>query len=199
MDFHEVYNRSSPNMILDSIHMSLKNGIDVEKFEQLTAAAEEDPANAEFRFFAETEWSGETTCKTTVSDIEKGGTLVESPEFTMEGALFGHRDAPNALEQLLSSLGTCLTITYAAHGAKQDIPISEIHLEFEGSVDMRGLLGLTDDVRPGFDEIECTAHIESPASVDELEKLQEIAHSRSPILDNLENEVTVDVQQTFTE
>ena len=179
--------------------MTLKNGIDLEKFEQLTAAAEDDPANADFRFFAETEWTGDTTCETTVSDIEKGGTLVDSPEFTMEGALFGHRDAPNALEQLLSSLGTCLTITYAAHGAKRDIDISEIRLEFEGRADMRGLLGLADDIRPGFDHIECTAHIESPASTAELEALQEVAHASSPILDNLENEVTVDVQHSTAE
>ncbi|WP_254523557.1 OsmC family protein [Natrinema caseinilyticum] len=171
----------------------------MEKFEQLTAATEDDPANADFRFFAETEWTGETTCETTVSDIEKSGTLVESPEFTMEGALFGHRDAPNALEHLLSSLGTCLTITYAAHGAKRDIEISEIRLEFEGRADMRGLLGLADDVRPGFDHIECTAHIDSPASTAELESLQEVAHANSPILDNLENEVTVDVQHSTAE
>ncbi|ELZ24057.1 OsmC family protein [Natrinema limicola JCM 13563] len=179
--------------------MTLKNGIDMEKFEQLTAAAEDDPENAAFRFFAETEWTGDTTCETTVSEIEKGDTLVDSPEFTMEGALFGHRDAPNALEQLLSSLGTCLTITYAAHGAKRDIEISEIRLEFEGCADMRGLLGLADDVRPGFDHIECTAHIESPASTAELEEIQEAAHASSPILDNLENEVTVDIHHATAE
>ncbi|MFD1589384.1 OsmC family protein [Halorientalis brevis] len=176
--------------------MTANNGIDLEKFEQLTAAAEEDASNAEFRFFAETEWTGETTCKTTVSDIEKGGTLVDSPEFTMEGALFGHREAPNALEQLLSSLGTCLTITYAAHGAKEGIEITEMRFEFEGSVDMRGLLGLGDDVRAGFEKIECTAHIESPASTAELEELKASIGSKSPIVDSLENEVTVEIDHS---
>jgi uncharacterized OsmC-like protein len=174
--------------------MTIENGVDVEKFEGLTAAAKSDAENAEFRFFAETEWTGETTCTTSVSDVEKGGEMVESPEFTMEGALFGHREAPNALEQLLASVGTCLTITYAAHGAAMDIEISEMRFEFEGSVDMRGLLGLGDDVRPGFESIECTARIDSPAPAERLEELKQVARSRSPLLDNLENEVTVTLE-----
>jgi uncharacterized OsmC-like protein len=174
--------------------MTVENGIDMQKFEQLSAAAEQDPDNAAFRFFAETEWSGGTTCETTVSDIDKGGRMVESPEFTMEGALFGHRDAPNALEQLLSSLGTCLTISYAAHGAKQDVQIDEMRFEFEGQVDMRGLLGLGDEARPGFEQIQCTAHVESPASTAEIERLIETASAHSPILDNLENAVDVEIE-----
>ena len=174
--------------------MTIENGIDTEKFEGLTAAAQSDADNAQFRFFAETEWTGDTTCTTSVSDIEKGGEMVSSPEFTMEGALFGHREAPNALEQLLGSIGTCLTITYAAHGAAMDIELSEMRFEFEGSVDMRGLLGLGDDVRPGFETIECTAHIESSASTEQLEELKEVARARSPLLDNLENEVSVSIE-----
>jgi len=174
--------------------MSIENGVDMEKFEGLTAAAQSDADNAQFRFFAETEWTGGTTCTTSVSDIEKGGEMVSSPEFTMEGALFGHRDGPNALEQLLGSIGTCLTITYAAHGAEMGIELSQMRFEFEGGVDMRGLLGLGDDVRPGFETIECTAHIESPASTEQLEELKKVARARSPLLDNLENEVSVSIE-----
>ncbi|WP_135824088.1 OsmC family protein [Halorussus ruber] len=170
--------------------MTTRNGIEMEKLEKLTEAAEADPENAVFSFSAETEWAGEPTCETTVSDIVKGGKVAESPEFTMEGALMGHREAPTATEQLLGALGTCLTVSYAAHGAKLGIDIDRLRFEFEGEVDMRGLLGIA-DVRPGYDEIECTAHIETDATDEELEELKTVARENSPLVDNLTNDVSL--------
>jgi len=174
--------------------MTTKNGIDVEKMEQLTEAVEADADNGIFTFRAETEWSGGTTCETTVGDVEKGGRPVDGPEFTIEGTMLGSREAPTAMEQFLSALGTCLTVTYAAHGAKMGIDIDDLRFEFEGEVDMRGLLGVSDDVRPGYDEIACTVHVDADATEAELAELKEVAEANSPIVDNFTNAASLSTE-----
>ncbi|RLM91018.1 OsmC family peroxiredoxin [Halobellus sp. Atlit-38R] len=181
--------------------MTVVNGLDTDELENLIEAAAEDPDSASFTFRAETEWTGGFASETHISDFEQDGTTVESPEFTITGdepeALLGERAGPNAVEHLLAAIGSCLAVTYAGHAAAHGIQIEDLSFEFEGDVDLRGFLGLSDEVRPGYDEIRATTHIDADASEAELQELHDEVTATSPLYDNVTNEVALDFDLQF--
>ncbi|MFD1587346.1 OsmC family protein [Halorientalis brevis] len=177
------------------------NGLDVDDLEELIEGAAADPAQASFTFKAETEWTGGFASETHISDFVQDGTTVESPEFTITGdepaALLGDRAGPNAVEHLLAALGSCLSVTYAGHAAAKGIEIEDMRFEFEGDIDLRGFLGLSDEVRPGYEAIRATTHIDADASEEALRELHEEVKETSPVYDNVTNEVTLDIDLQF--
>ena len=181
--------------------MAKLNGIDTDALENLIESASEDPNEASFTFRAETEWTGGFASETHISDFTQDGTTVESPEFTITGdepeALLGDRAGPNAVEHLLAAIGSCLSVTYAGHAAAHGIQLNDLSFEFEGDIDLRGFLGLSEDVRAGYDQIRATTHLDADASEDELRELHEEVIATSPVYDNVTNEVTLDFDLQF--
>ena len=181
--------------------MTEVNGLDVDDLENLIEGAAADPSQASFTFKAETEWTGGFASETHISDFEQDGSTVDSPEFTITGdepaALLGDRAGPNAVEHLLAALGSCLSVTYAGHAAAKGIEIEDMRFEFEGDIDLRGFLGLSDEVRPGYEEIRATTQIDADASEEQLRELHEEVKETSPVYDNVTNEVTLDVDLQF--
>jgi uncharacterized OsmC-like protein len=177
--------------------MTERNGLDVEELENLVESVAANPDRASFTFRAKTEWTGGFASETYISDFEQDGTAVESPEFTVTGdepsALLGDRTGPNAVEHLLAAIGSCLSVTYAGHAAAKGIELRDMSFEFEGDIDLRGFLGLTDEVRPGYEQIRASAHIDADAPAEELQGLHEEVTRTSPLYDNVTNEVSLDL------
>ncbi|MFC6732426.1 MULTISPECIES: OsmC family protein [unclassified Haladaptatus] len=161
-------------------------------------AVDDDHELGEVTFRAETVWTGGVACETRVSDFDHAGETVDSPEFVIEGdepkELLGQRSAPNPAELLLAALGSCLTVSYAAHGAALGVQLESLRFEFEGDIDLRGFLGLSEEVRNGFDEIEVTTYLEADGTEEELEELRDAAEGASSIMDNVTNAVTVSTE-----
>jgi len=181
--------------------MTELNGLDTDELSGLIDAAADDPEQASFTSRAETEWTGGFESETTIGDFEQAGTTVESPEFTVTGdepeALLGERNGPNAVEHLLAAVGSCLSVTYAGHAAGKGIEIDGLRFEFEGDIDLRGFLGLSDEVRPGYEDIRTTVHLESDADDEELRELHEEVLETSPVYDNVTNSVSLDFDLQF--
>lgn len=181
--------------------MTELNGLDADELSALIEAAGDDPEQASFTFRAETEWTGGFQSETTIGDFEQAGTTVDSPEFTVTGdepeALLGEREGPNAVEHLLAAIGSCLSVTYAGHAAGKGIELDDLRFEFEGDIDLRGFLGLSDEVRPGYEEIRATTHLESDASEEELRELHEEVLATSPVYDSVTNTVSLDFDLQF--
>jgi uncharacterized OsmC-like protein len=181
--------------------MTEVNGLDVDELSGMIESIAEDPEQASFTFRAETEWTGGFASETHIGEYEQNGTTIESPEFTVTGdepeAMLGDRTGPNAVEHLLAAIGSCLSVTYAGHAAAKGIQIEDMRFEFEGDLDLRGFLGLSDEVRPGYDEIRATTHIESDAAEEQLRELHEEVTETSPLYDNVTNEVSLDFDLQF--
>jgi len=181
--------------------MTEVNGINQEELGRLIETVETDPDRASFTFRAETEWTGGMGAETHIADFEQDGETVESPEFTVTGdepaALLGDREGPNAVEHLLAAIGSCLSVTYAGHATAQGIELDDMRFEFEGDIDLRGFLGLSDDVRAGYEEIRCTVDIDADASEEELRALHEEVTETSPLYDNVTNTVELDFDLQF--
>ncbi|MCL9816345.1 OsmC family protein [Natronocalculus amylovorans] len=175
--------------------MSVTNGVDVDQLEQAIDAIQTDPNVGRFRFYGETEWNGALKCVTEIDQFDQAGETVHTQTFQIEGdepeQILGERTAPNAVELLLAALGSCLTVGYAANAAAMGIELNDLRFEMDGDVDLRGFLGLSDSVRPGYDELTCRTYIDADASESELTALRERVESTSPLMDIIGNEVTI--------
>ncbi len=75
---------------------------------------------------------------------------------------------------LLGALAACAQITCQMVATAMDIPFQRIEAEVEGTLDLRGTLGMAKDVPVGFETIRLHFDIDAPeATVEQLEKLRE--------------------------
>ena len=174
------------------------NGVDVEQLEAAVEAISGDPEVGRFTFRAETEWTDALKCVTTVDEFDQAGETISTREFTIKGdepeQILGERTAPNAVELLLAALGSCLSVGYAANAAAMGIELRDLRFEMEGDVDLRGFLGISDEVRAGYENIICTVYLDADASEEELAELRERVESTSPLMDSIMNEVPLETR-----
>ena len=185
-------------MVEVAVTERIVNGVDVEQLKGAVEAISADPEVGQFTFRAETEWTDALKCVTSIDEFDQAGETISTREFTIEGdepeQILGERTAPNAVELLLAALGSCLSVGYAANAAAMGIDLRELRFEMEGDVDLRGFLGISKDVRPGYESISCTVYLDANASDDELHELQERVEATSPLMDIIQNEVSLDTR-----
>lgn len=114
--------------------------------------------------------------------------VVDEPE-----QLGGADSGPNPVELVLAALGTCQEITYRAYATALGIPLDKVSVKLEGDIDLRGFFAVDDNVRPGYQKIHGTVHLESSASEAELEQLRQAVNAHCPVLDILSNPVPVEL------
>ncbi|MFC4989378.1 OsmC family protein [Saliphagus infecundisoli] len=174
------------------------NGVDVERLGQTVEALTDDSTGGQFRFRANTEWTDGLRCVTAIDDFDQAGEQIHTQEFAIEGdepeQILGQRTAPNAVELLLAALGSCLSVGYAANAAAMGIELDELQFEMEGDVDLRGFLGISEEVRPGYNTMTCTAYIDADASEEKLNELRDRVEATSPLMDNIMNAVPLETE-----
>jgi hypothetical protein len=77
------------------------------------------------------------------------------------------------------------------HAAVRGIKLDEVESELEGDLDMRGFLGISDEVRPGYEEIRVNFKVKT--DLENLETLKELIRL-SPVYDVVSNGTRVIVQ-----
>ncbi|SOB75424.1 Uncharacterized OsmC-related protein [Marinobacter sp. LV10R510-11A] len=178
--------------------MSTTNGVDVEQLGQATQAITQAPNAGQFTFRARTNWTGALQSVTTIDGFDQAGEHVTTRQFEIEGdepeQILGQRAAPNAVELLLAALGSCLSVGYAANAAAMGIKLDHLRFDLEGDLDLRGFLGISQDVRPGYGSIRCVAHVDTDASEKELAELRRRVEATSPLVDNITNAVNLEIE-----
>ena len=66
-------------------------------------------------------------------------------------------------------------------------------MDVEGELDLHAFLGLSDEVRPGYEQINLTYRVEADAPREKLEELCGYVQKTSPVMDILRNPVPVSV------
>jgi uncharacterized OsmC-like protein len=112
--------------------------------------------------------------------------------------MMGTNNSPNAVAYILHALASSLAVGITYTASVWGIICDGLQIDLEGKLDLQGFLGLSEDVRPGFQEINVRAII-SCANLTEnylesLRALNEHVQRTSPILDMLRNPVTVNVE-----
>ncbi len=99
------------------------------------------------------------------------------------------------IEYLLVGLASCLTAGVISVAQNRDIQLRSVTSTVEGHHDIRGILGVDNDVRNGFNDIKVTFKIDADASKDDIEALVAQSQKRSAVFDAITNptDVTVEV------
>jgi uncharacterized OsmC-like protein len=172
------------------------NGVDVAAVKNTVGAIEEKPDLAKSKFRAHNQWiSGGHNRSTINSFYGAGQENYRNKPFVLDAdeppLLAGEDRGANPVEHLLNALAACMTTTMVYHAAIRGINVEEVESELEGDIDLRGFLGLSDEVRRGYEEIRVNFKVKTDA--ENLEKLK--AFSRlSPVYDVVSNGTRVKVQ-----
>jgi uncharacterized OsmC-like protein len=163
---------------------SQHNGIDVDRLTATIAQIEENPDLARFAFRAHTQWQGGARSRTRVQGFYGAGqedTSRQQP-LVLEG---------DAVEAVLHALTSCLTVGFIYNAAAQGIKVEALDFDVEGDLDLHAFLGLSEQVRPGFEGIRVRYRVEANAPREKLVELCDYVQKTSPVVDILRNPVPV--------
>lgn len=175
------------------------NGVDVPTLFTTLDAVEAQPEAARFQFRATNRWLRGAHSRTTIHEFfGVGEERQHVREYTSEAdhpeVLVGEDNAPSPVEHVLHGLAGCITAGIGNIASVRGIELTEVESRLEGDIDLRGVLGLSDDVRNGFRQIRATFRITGDATDEELHEVVEQSRRRSAVFDMLTNGVPVDIQ-----
>jgi uncharacterized OsmC-like protein len=174
------------------------NGVDVGQVMNVIGAIEADAGYAKFQWRATNQWIDGGLSRSRVKEFFAGNAEDTTREeaFTLDAdepaIAAGRNSAPNSMEYVLHALATCLTGTLVYHAAVRGIRIEAVESSYKGDMDVRGLFGLADDVRKGFDKVTVHMRVKSEASVEELTELA----MYSPVYEMVSRSVPVEFTLT---
>jgi uncharacterized OsmC-like protein len=97
------------------------------------------------------------------------------------------------VEAVLHALASCLAVGFVYNAAAQGIKVESLAFSLEGDLDLHAFLGLSDQVRPGYDNIQVRYRVKADAPREKLEALCEYVQKTSPVLDVIRNPVPVTI------
>jgi uncharacterized OsmC-like protein len=93
-------------------------------------------------------------------------------------------------------LASCLTAGIGNIAAARRIDLESVESTVEDDIDLNGLLGVSDDVRNGFQQIRVRFTVRGDATPEKLREIVEQARARSAVYDVLTNGVPVSIDVT---
>jgi uncharacterized OsmC-like protein len=175
------------------------NGVDVQTLQDAMEAMKKDPGAGILRHRAHNRWIDGGHCQTRMQEFSLGGQEMSRPvPFELHGdeppALLGENHGPSATEAALHALAACLNTTFIYHAAARGVEVEDLRIELEAELDLRGLLGLSGEVRNGYSKIELTFHVKANAPEDTCRELCELAKKHSPVYDMLSHGVPIETK-----
>lgn len=119
-------------------------------------------------------------------------------EFVIDepAGLAGSDSGASPVEVALGALIACHIVVYRVYAQGMNIKIDEISAEANGTLDVRGLFGFDDSVRPGFQAITVDVTVSGPETADRYAQLHAAVEAHCPVLDLFSN--TTPVTTTLT-
>ena len=175
-----------------------RNGVDTPALFATIGAVKGQPELAKFQFRASSRWLSGTHSVSRVEPFSgAGGTHSHDVDFQFHAdhpkVLTGGGAGPTPVEFLLHGLAACLTAGIANVAAARGVTLSEVAATVEGDIDLQGILGLSDKVRNGFQDIRVTFRIAGDAPPETLKALVAQSQARSAVFDMLTNGVPVSI------
>ena len=159
------------------------NGIDLNALGETVEAIEADPTKALVAFDVTTRWAGQTRSETVVDGYTLGGERIARGHKIVSDEpceLLGGDGAPNPQELLMAAFNACITVGYVAGASLRGIKLDKLEIKTRGQLDLRGLLGLSDKVAPGYEKIEYVVDIKGDGSPRDFEEIHQTVMKTSP-------------------
>lgn len=175
---------------------TVMNGVDVERLGQTIQAIQKDPGLAKSQFRATNRWVNGGHNRSSIQGFYAAGQedMSRTKPFVLDAdeppALLGQDKGANPVEFVLHALAACVTTSLVYHAAARGIKLESVESQLEGDLDLRGFLGLSDQVRRGYKEIRVKFNVKSDASPEQLEELTKF----SPVYDIVSSPVPVSIQ-----
>jgi uncharacterized OsmC-like protein len=183
------------SQVLDRI----RNGVDTAQMYGTLDAIKADPSLGTFRFRAQNHWIDGAHNRSTIQGFYGAGQedASRAQPFVLDAGepavLLGHDTGANPAEHLLHALAACLTTTLVYVAAARKVRLTEVESTLEGDMDVRGCLGLSDEVRNGFTKIRVNFKVKGDAPEEKLREVVERAQARSVVFDMVSHGVPVEV------
>ena len=176
----------------------MRNGVDTATLFATLDAVKANPDIAKFQFRATNRWVSGTHNRSTIHGFYGAGQeLTHRRASTFDAdhpeVLVGADNAPTPAEPLLHALAACLTSGLGNIAAARGVNLTSVESTIEGDIDLLGILGLSDQVRNGYQQIRVSFRLEG----DEPEKLRRVveqSRARSAVYDVLTGGVPVSIE-----
>ena len=174
------------------------NGVNTPALLATIGVVADQPALAHFQFRATGHWVAGTHMQGVMHGFSgAGGEHAHKAPCMAESdhpaVLCGEDAAPTPVEWLLHGLAGCLVAGIANIAAVRGVPLRAVEARVEGDIDLRGVLGLSDEVRNGFTAVRVAIRIEGDASAEALAAIIAQSRARSAVFDILTNGVPVSI------
>jgi uncharacterized OsmC-like protein len=174
------------------------NGVDTPTLFATLDAVRQQPQLARFQFRATTRWQHGTHSRSRMESFHgAGGERKHVREFTFDAdhpqVLVGTDQGPTPVEFLLHAIAACITAGIANIAAARGVTLSEVESSVEGDIDLRGILGISKEVRNGYEQLRVNVRIKGDASPEKLAQIVEQSRARSAVYDVLTNGIPVAV------
>jgi uncharacterized OsmC-like protein len=175
----------------------IRNGVDTATLFATLDAVKGDTDIAKFQFRATNRWVSGTHNRSTIHGFHGAKQEMTHREpFTFDAdhppVLVGSDNGPTPVEFLLHALAACLTAGIANVAAARGVNLTEVSSTVEGDIDLLGILGLSDDVRNGYQQIKVSFVIRGD-DPDKLRSVVEQSRRRSAVFDVVTNGVPVSI------
>jgi uncharacterized OsmC-like protein len=180
----------------------IRNGVDSAQMYGTLDAIKADPSLGTFQFRATNRWIDGAHNRSTIQGFYGAGQEDESREkaFVVDAGepavLLGSDTGANPAEYLLHALAACLTTTLVYVATARKVRLTEVSSTLVGDMDVRGCLGVSDEVRNGFSRIRASFTVKGDAPEEKLREVVERAQARSAVFDIVSNGVPVEVGVT---
>jgi uncharacterized OsmC-like protein len=184
--------------VIEMADNKIVNGVNVTELFNTIEAIKGKPDIAKFKFRATNKWINGTHCRATIKDFY--GALKEDDsrppmDYDMDEppVLLGNNEGRNPVEYLLVALSGCLTTSLVAHASAKGITIKKVQSRYEGDIDLRGFLGLSEDVPVGYQNIRVYFKIDADVSDEQKEEMVRAAQKYSPVFNTITKSAPVSV------
>ena len=170
------------------------NGLDLDALGEVVEAIEADKGKAIVGFDVTTRWTGQTRSETIVDGFTMAGErITRSHKIVADepGELLGADSAPNPQELLMAAFNACITVGYVAGSALKGITLDSLEIKTRGELDLRGFLGLSEEVAPGYESIAYEVKIKGDGTPEQFAEIHETVMKTSPNYFNISRAVRV--------
>ena len=176
----------------------IRNGVDTAALFATLDAVKANPDIAKFQFRASNTWVNGTHNRSTIDGFygamqEMAHRQPSTFDADHPAVLVGNDNGPTPVEFVLHALAACLTAGLANIAAARGVNLTEVTSTVEGDIDLLGILGLSDEVRNGYQQIKVSFTVRG----DDPEKLRTVVEQsrrRSAVYDIVTNGVPVSIE-----
>ena len=176
----------------------VRNGVDTATLFATIDAVKGNPDIAKFQFRATNRWVSGTHNQSTIHGFygamqEMAHNEPHTYDADHPAVLVGQDHGPAPVEFVLHALAACLTSGLANIAAARGVNLTEVESTVEGDIDLLGILGLSDQVRNGYQQIKVSFKLRGD-DPEKLRKVVEQSRQRSAVYDVVTNGVPVTIE-----